>query len=89
MAFKKVPVEMLLEIVRFIRFHRRWAHVRVSNAFDQLMLESMTDFLKHAQALIETILKNAEKIVHRLLRSDGTTVAHLNSIVRRKCPTRR
>uniref|UniRef100_A0A183BP22 F-box domain-containing protein n=1 Tax=Globodera pallida TaxID=36090 RepID=A0A183BP22_GLOPA len=108
MAFKKVPVEMLLEIARFIRFHRRWAHVRVSHAFDQLLLESMADFLRHAQALvdpgiglmydwpnyyatkhIETILKKVGKIVHRLLRSDDTTVAHLNSMARGKCPTRR
>ncbi|KAI3420058.1 hypothetical protein GPALN_003391 [Globodera pallida] len=129
MAFKKVPVEMLLEIARFIRFHRRWAHVRVSHAFDQLLLESMADFLRHAQALaldclsafgillivmpqmsrewihcgqkvdpgiglmydwpnyyatkhIETILKKVGKILHRLLRSDDTTVAHLNSMAR-------
>uniref|UniRef100_A0A914GW26 F-box domain-containing protein n=1 Tax=Globodera rostochiensis TaxID=31243 RepID=A0A914GW26_GLORO len=43
---KRVPVELLLEIVRFIQFDRKWAHLRVSNAFDQLLLEHMGNFLR-------------------------------------------
>ncbi|KAI3414122.1 hypothetical protein GPALN_011584 [Globodera pallida] len=44
---KRVPVELLLEIVRFIQFDRKWANLRVSNAFDQLLLEHMGNFLRH------------------------------------------
>ncbi|KAI3420059.1 hypothetical protein GPALN_003392 [Globodera pallida] len=66
MAFKKVPVEMLLEIARFIRFHRRWAHVRVSHAFDQLLLESMADFLRYAQALDDTTVAHLNSMARDL-----------------------
>uniref|UniRef100_A0A914HKP3 F-box domain-containing protein n=1 Tax=Globodera rostochiensis TaxID=31243 RepID=A0A914HKP3_GLORO len=51
MAFKKVPAELLWEIVRSMQFHRRWAHVRVSHAFDHLLLKHMAHFLKHVQEL--------------------------------------
>uniref|UniRef100_A0A914HYY4 F-box domain-containing protein n=1 Tax=Globodera rostochiensis TaxID=31243 RepID=A0A914HYY4_GLORO len=49
---KKIPNELLFELIGFVPYHQKWAYKRVSIAFDHLLLAHMAEWLALFCALV-------------------------------------
>uniref|UniRef100_A0A914I502 Uncharacterized protein n=1 Tax=Globodera rostochiensis TaxID=31243 RepID=A0A914I502_GLORO len=80
---KVLPIELIWQIVRSMQFHRRWAKVRVSKAFDQLLLEYMADFLRHAQSLAHKCMSTVGTIRLVIEKLEGGLLGFTTYLSRR------
>ncbi|KAL3124358.1 hypothetical protein niasHT_002742 [Heterodera trifolii] len=59
-------MELIVEIVTFLQFRRRWANVRVSRAFDHFMLEQIGFFLMKTNSSAKQCLTEFGQMVNNL-----------------------
>uniref|UniRef100_A0A183BLP0 F-box domain-containing protein n=1 Tax=Globodera pallida TaxID=36090 RepID=A0A183BLP0_GLOPA len=50
---KFVPIELVIEIVDFVKFDQKWARIRVSQNFDFDLLKRMAKWLMNLKKIIE------------------------------------
>ncbi|KAL3124355.1 hypothetical protein niasHT_002739 [Heterodera trifolii] len=67
-------MELIVEIVTFLQFRRRWANVRVSRAFDHFMLEQIGLFLTKTNSSAQQCLTEFGQMVNNLPSKHKRTV---------------
>uniref|UniRef100_A0A183C8W3 Reverse transcriptase n=1 Tax=Globodera pallida TaxID=36090 RepID=A0A183C8W3_GLOPA len=87
MVSKKFPNELLFEVICFIQFQKKWAHTRVSIAFDQLLLERLGEWLKQIRASAQRCVRAARTIQRLILMisEESMLVMHQGDKVQQRC----
>ncbi|KAL3088220.1 hypothetical protein niasHT_021880 [Heterodera trifolii] len=78
---KKLPHELLMELVAFIRVSRKWAWCRISFAFDKFLLEKVGNWLMNMKPVAMVCDKDMESLVDSI--NAITNVAHRYSAAER------
>ncbi|KAL3105093.1 hypothetical protein niasHT_028765 [Heterodera trifolii] len=63
---RKMPIELIAESTRFIRFSRKWANCRVSHSFDHFLLEKHGNWLNLIKELVTKCASSITSLTNRI-----------------------